>query len=131
MNFGEKLQQLRKERNLSQEQFAEIIGVSRQTISRWEASQTAPDLVSLEKICQYFNMTYDELLVNKKEIHKDKLSVIFILISVFLFIISFFLPNSKHDLTTSAIIITPAGFCLFVSLIGFLFSILYLYKNHR
>ena len=60
MKFGERLQTLRKEKNLSQEELACISNVSRQTISRWESSLSSPDLEMLEKICQYFHMTYDE-----------------------------------------------------------------------
>ncbi len=65
MEFGERLKMLRKEKNMSQEELAFILSVSRQTISRWESSQTTPDLETLEKICQYFHMSYDELLQNK------------------------------------------------------------------
>lgn len=66
MNFGERLQELRKQKNLSQEQLADLLHVSRQTISRWETSQTTPDLSSLEKLCELYEMSYDELLLNKK-----------------------------------------------------------------
>lgn len=44
MDFGKKLQELRKKNNYSQEELAELIGVARQTISKWELGETSPDL---------------------------------------------------------------------------------------
>lgn len=44
MDFGKKLQELRKKNNYSQEELAELIGVARQTISKWEPGETSPDL---------------------------------------------------------------------------------------
>ena len=44
MNFGEQLLNLRKSNNLSQEELANKIGVTRQTISKWELNETTPDL---------------------------------------------------------------------------------------
>ena len=44
MQIGNKILELRKQNNLSQEQLAEKMGVARQTISKWELSETSPDL---------------------------------------------------------------------------------------
>lgn len=129
MNFGEKLKQLRKEKNISQEQLAQILDVSRQTISRWESSLTSPDLIMLEKICSYFNISYDELLNNKKT--KKNYDIYLLCLFIFIFIISFFLPDSKQDFMTSAIIITPAGFTLYMGIIGIFISLYLIHKNHR
>lgn len=129
MNFGEKLKQLRKTNNISQEELAEILDVSRQTISRWESSLTTPDLISLEKICQHFHLSYDELLENKKT---KKKNIIFLpIIFIGFIILSFILPSAKQDMTTSAIIITPAGFCLYTGIIGITASLIFMYINHR
>lgn len=44
MSLGDQIHKLRKENNLSQEQLAEKVGVARQTISKWELGETAPDI---------------------------------------------------------------------------------------
>jgi len=46
MNFSDKLQKLRKQKGLSQEELAEECGVSRQAISKWESDQSMPELFS-------------------------------------------------------------------------------------
>ena len=131
MNFGERLQELRKQKNLSQEQLADLPHVSRQTISRWETSQTTPDLSSLEKLCELYEMSYDELLLNKKSKKTFKFSYMSLIIFIIMFSISFFLPNSQDDFSTSMIVITPAGFALTIGIIGILLSCLQIYKDHR
>ena len=65
MNFGEKLTNLRKSKNLSQEELAEKLNVSRQTISKWELDQTVPDTENLVNIATFFDTTVGELLDEK------------------------------------------------------------------
>ena len=62
MDFNEKLQQLRKEKGLTQEQLAEILYVSRTAISKWESGRGYPCIESLKDISQFFNVSIDELL---------------------------------------------------------------------
>lgn len=62
MSFGEKLQKLRKRKGLSQEQLAQILQVSRQTISKWESGINHPELEKLKEISAYFEVSLDELL---------------------------------------------------------------------
>ena len=57
MTIGERLLNLRKEKNISQEELADILGVSRQTISKWELDQTTPDFDKLVPLCEYFGIT--------------------------------------------------------------------------
>ena len=61
MIFREKLVQLRKSRNLTQEQLAEALGVSRQAVSRWESSGSYPDMEMIPAIANYFHVSIDEL----------------------------------------------------------------------
>ena len=68
MTIGERLLKLRKERNLSQEELANVLDVSRQTISKWETDQTTPDFDKIIPLCEYFGITSDELLSGKKDI---------------------------------------------------------------
>jgi len=60
--FGEKFKQLRKDKNLTQEQIADIFHVSPQSVSRWETGSNNPDIDILPHIAIYFNVTVDELL---------------------------------------------------------------------
>ena len=72
MTIGERLLNLRKEKNLSQEELANVLDVSRQTISKWETDQTTPDFDKIVPLCEYFGITSDELLSGKKDIIKAK-----------------------------------------------------------
>lgn len=72
MTMGEKLAKLRKEHNLTQEQFAEIIKVSRQSVSKWELGTTYPDTEKLIRISKLFDCSLDYLL--KDEIEKTKVT---------------------------------------------------------
>lgn len=62
MSVGKRLQSLRREHNMSQEVLAEKIGVTRQTISKWELGQSEPDLSSLLRLSVIFGVTTDNLL---------------------------------------------------------------------
>lgn len=60
--IGERLYQLRRSRGMSQEQLAEQIGVSRQTISKWEGGLSTPDLPKLIALADCFEVTLDVLV---------------------------------------------------------------------
>lgn len=62
MQIGNKLNQLRKLSGMTQEQLAEKINVSRQTVSKWESDSTSPDLESIVKISRIFYVSLDDLL---------------------------------------------------------------------
>lgn len=62
MEFGKKLQQLRKEKDLTQEALASRLYVSRTAISKWESGRGYPSIDSLRAIAQCFSVTVDELL---------------------------------------------------------------------
>ncbi len=62
MKIGEKLKQARKKSGYTQEQLAEQLGVSRQTISNWENDKFYPDIVSVIKLSDLCNISLDELL---------------------------------------------------------------------
>ena len=67
MTFGEKLLELRKKNNFSQEELAEKIGVSRQAVSRWESGETMPDSPNLLQISNLFGVSADFLLRDEIE----------------------------------------------------------------
>ncbi len=62
MTLGEKIQQLRKASGFSQEQLAEMVGVSRQAISKWETDQASPEIEKVLLISKVFSISTDELL---------------------------------------------------------------------
>lgn len=62
MEFNEKLQELRKNKGLTQEELAEDLYVSRTAISKWELGRGYPSIDSLKEIAKYFSVTIDDLL---------------------------------------------------------------------
>ena len=78
MEFNEKLQELRKQKGLTQEQLASVLYVSRTAISKWESGRGYPSIDSLKDIARYFNISIDDLLSGEELIviaevdHKQK-----------------------------------------------------------
>lgn len=71
--MGSFLKRLRKERGLTQEEFAEVMNVSNRTISRWETGNNSPDLDVLLLIAEYYNVDLKEILDGeRKEENMDK-----------------------------------------------------------
>lgn len=66
MEFHEKLQELRKNRGLTQEELAEALYVSRTAVSKWESGRGYPSIDSLKEISKYFSVTIDELLSSER-----------------------------------------------------------------
>ena len=66
MNINEKIYTLRKERGLSQEELANELNVSRQTISKWELGESTPDFDKIVPLCELFGISTEELLRDKK-----------------------------------------------------------------
>lgn len=76
MNLADNLKQIRKDNNLSQEQLAERLGVSRQAVSKWESGQSYPEMDKVIQICSLFNLNINELInENIQEVNERKESV--------------------------------------------------------
>ncbi|MCI5649531.1 MAG: helix-turn-helix domain-containing protein [Fusicatenibacter sp.] len=75
MSLGKNIQYLRKQKKITQEQLSEIMSVSRQTISRWEADEIVPELSRLISLCDLFSCKLDTLvredLNARKEIYSE------------------------------------------------------------
>lgn len=56
------LKKIRQEKGMTQDQLAEILGVDKSSISKWETTDIIPDLAKLRAIVKLFNITYDDLL---------------------------------------------------------------------
>lgn len=75
MDLGNKILELRKESKMSQEQLAEKLNITRQTISNWELNETTPDLKQSRELSKIFNISLDELVNNNiKDILVEKVS---------------------------------------------------------
>lgn len=72
MSFGENLRLMRKARNLTQEQFAEALGVSRQAVSKWEADSGYPETEKLIAISRVLGVSVDKLLDIEPENQEQK-----------------------------------------------------------
>lgn len=71
MDIANRIQQLRKEKGISQEQLANDIGVSRQAVSKWESQQNLPDLDKVVTLSKYFQVSTDYLLMGKEDCKKQ------------------------------------------------------------
>lgn len=67
MNFAENLIELRKYHNYSQEELAEMIGVSRQTMSKYETGESLPDIEKCKQLANAFGVTVDDLISYEKD----------------------------------------------------------------
>ena len=70
--IGNFIAALRREKQLTQEQLGERLGVSNRSVSRWENGYTLPDISLMECICKEFNITFSELLSGKKQTPEEK-----------------------------------------------------------
>ena len=71
MNLGEKIFELRKEKKLTQDDVAEKLNVTRQTVSKWETNQSTPDFDKINPLCDLFEITPNELFKGEKEDEND------------------------------------------------------------
>lgn len=72
LNVGEKLLELRKQKGLSQEEVADQVGVTRQTVSKWEVGESKPDFDKIIPLCELFSITTEELLRGEKRKEQEQ-----------------------------------------------------------
>ena len=70
MTIGQKILKLRNDAGISQEHLAETLGVSRQSVSKWEMDQALPQIDKVIQLAELFSISTDELLHDKMEIKK-------------------------------------------------------------
>lgn len=90
MNLGDKLKELRKEHNYSQQQLAEKLHVTAQAISKWENNKSVPDIINLVQLSEVYNISLDYLIKSDKQLQK-KLSTNNIRLKVFNFFVLAFI----------------------------------------
>lgn len=95
-NLSERLFELRKKKNFSQEDVADKLGVSRQTVSKWETGLSTPEFDKIEPLSKLYGITVDELVTGNKvenelkeevTVHSTR-SVLLLIIGVFLYFIA-------------------------------------------
>lgn len=72
VSLSEKIFQYRKEKKITQEELADKLNVTRQTISKWETEESLPDLDKIAPLCELFGISADELLTDKKTVSNSK-----------------------------------------------------------
>ena len=105
MTFNTNLARLRKEKGLSQEQLALEIGVSRQSISKWERGSSQPELSNIDKICEVLETTPNELMgYTDRSVRKETIKTLprrkvytFIAITLLLFVFVFTLLSHNEE----------------------------------
>lgn len=75
MNVGEKIKKIRKMAGMTQEELAEKMNVSRQTISKWEKEISSPDLESAIALCELFEISLDDLVKGEQSVKEEKISL--------------------------------------------------------
>lgn len=107
MTIGKTIKQLRSVHSLSQEDLAEQLGVSRQTISNWENDRTVPALDYMKKLCEEYQLSLDQLFrIETNEVGKTKLSKRLLFYLSVLFAFLFLLPFSESSLSSLIFIFT-------------------------
>lgn len=115
MDLGKKITAMRNEKNLSQEQLAEKLNVTRQTISNWENGKFYPDIDSLVNLSKFFNVSLDNLLSyddkvldylkDSTDIVKSNKNILYAVLLNILLIIAFVIVGIIFNESTSIIII--------------------------
>ena len=117
MEFNKKLQELRKQKGLTQEELAEKLYVSRAAISKWESGRGYPSIDSLKLIARFFSVTVDELLSSneiltiaeksQKQNKEHTCNLIFGLLDIcmaFLLFLPFFATNNGEIINESSLL---------------------------
>lgn len=131
MEFNEKLQELRKQKGLTQEELAEKLYVSRTAISKWESGRGYPNIDSLKAIARFFSVTVDELLSsdeiltiaeeNQKQTEKHFLDLAFGLLDLCVSLL-LFLPlfaTNTYGVIREASLLSLGGVSLYLEIAYF------------
>ena len=135
MAIADKIKKLRKDNNMTQEDLAEKLNVSRQTISKWETNVVIPDADNIVSICKLFNITTDELLDYKVESVQKKRQFIIdmgvLLFGIIGFIVfAILLMTNQIDETSSVITINAYGLVAIIFLLLVIAFIIIMIKRN-
>ena len=73
MSIGSTIKQLRREKDVTQEEFAEYLGITSRAISQWECERTAPDIYMLPAIANFFDVSIDYLFHSDREEYEKEI----------------------------------------------------------
>ena len=134
MNFKDNLKRIREDRNLTQDDIAREIGISRQSVSKWENGVAEPDLETLSKLCFILNCSLEDLVngvqptKKKKKILNDTerakrnndigMAILIVLIFIFVAALVVFLCNYISDWVVYNRVITSEGMDPSIGLTG-------------
>lgn len=120
MKLADKIIMLRKQAGWSQEELANQLGVSRQAISKWESSQSLPDIDKIISLAKLFNTTTDDLLLDDHEIRhkvdKRKISLIYWLL-ILAYVLFYVYGDSGNGQLSSGLFVVLIGIVLYFVLI--------------
>lgn len=133
MELHNRLVDLRKSQNLSQEELAEKLYVSRQTISNWERGKTYPDINSLLLIATFFDVSLDNLIkgdvdIMKHQVDQSQLKKWIIIGGLSFFIFSIAVPTRY---LFPAVVVIPILWILALPMIYSVFQVFYILKNRE
>ena len=121
MKINEKIYSLRKEKGLSQEELANKLNVSRQTVSKWETGESNPDFDKIVPLCELFGITTEELLRDRKiecleeeKPNKKKAMLITISIIIYFAAISFIVFGEETLNLNDGILVS--GFLMLIAI---------------
>ena len=100
--IGNLLKKIRKENNLTQEKFAEKLGVTPQAVSKWENAKNIPDISVLKEIKKLYNIDLDSILdgeSNKKKFNKIYMVIISLIILIIILLCLILIPKKQNDFT--------------------------------
>lgn len=135
MTIADKIKTLRKSCNMTQEELADKINVSRQTISKWETNVSIPDIESIIKICKLFSISTDELLDYKQNsiIRKRQFIIDMVVLGLGLLgfiIFGILMLTNKIDAESSIILINGYGIMCIVFIILIIAIIIIIIKRY-
>ena len=77
LNFSENIIKLRHKKGITQEELAEVVGVTKASVSKWETKQSLPDIMLLPRLAAYFDVTVDELLGYEPNLSREQIQKIY------------------------------------------------------
>ncbi len=118
MTFGERLFELRKTKNVSQEEFAELLDVSRQSISKWENDKAYPEMTRLLFMSEYFDVSLDYLMRGTEDCASNEETTISYKAKNMLMVWNSFVSNLSDKQRKLLMVLYILLVCILVAIIG-------------
>lgn len=132
--FHDKLYRLRKDHHLSQEELAQKLNVSRQSIRKWESGSVTPDMDKIIAISKLFHVSLDELLKEEtSQTQKPNTFLIIVSICAFLLLILCFILHAYHPAKSFTSAFSFDIYILFsiISFVVLMLSLFFIVRKHK